>query len=107
MEIGSTLLSLVIWLSAPAAAALSARLLEYSLSFQSLSPNGKLVVAALVAALLGIVSVAGQQLLAQYPVISTVVDPYARVLIPIFAILAQQLTHGHANAGRNAFDGKG
>jgi len=86
--------SLLIWLSGPGVAAISAFVLERLAPFEALSSSGKVVVSITVAGVIGIAAVAAQQYIVPNTELVTRLNPYVAMLVPLFSLLAQQLAHG-------------
>jgi len=92
------LVSLLIYLASGAASAGVSKLFEKFEWFQALAPNGKMASVIGASAILAIVAVFLQGVVAQNPFISTAVDPYIKALLPLVNLFATQITHGSAKA---------
>lgn len=91
------LVSLLIWLSGPGMAIVSAFILERLAAFDGLSSNGKTIVATTVALLLGLAAVAAQQVIVPNSELVAQLNPYVAVVVAMVSLLAQQLAHGAQN----------
>lgn len=94
------ILAALAWLAGPGLAVVSAFILEQLRPFDELSPNGKLVVAVTVAGILGVSATALANTLAADSALLIQLQPYANVIVPAVALLAQQLAHGRNEAKR-------
>lgn len=92
----SDLASLLIYVISGGASVVASRVLEQFDWFKSLTPNGRMVSVFGVSAVLAVVAVAVQSVVAKNPFINDAVDPYVRALLPIVNILAAQIGHGMA-----------
>lgn len=92
--------SLLIWLTGPGVAAISAFVLERLAPFEALSSSGKVVVSITVAAVIGLLAVAAQQYIVPDTELVAKLNPYTSMIVLAFSLLAQQLAHGATKAQR-------
>ncbi len=96
----SDLQSLIIYIISGGASVVASRALEQFDWFKSLTPNGRMVSVFGVSAVLALMAVFVQSIVAHNPFINDAVDPYVKALLPIINILASQIGHGMAQAQR-------
>lgn len=92
----SDLSSLIIYIISGGASVIASRVLEQFGWFKNLSSNGRMVSVFGVSAVLALVAVFAQSVIARNPFINEAVDPYVKALLPIINILAAQIGHGMA-----------
>jgi len=92
----SDLTSLLIYIVSGGASVIASRVLEQFHWFKNISPNGRMVSVFGVSAVLALIAVFLQSIIARNPFINEAVDPYVKALLPIVNILAAQIGHGMA-----------